>query len=701
MEKEQKKKKKKKKSHIPLRMNLMFFVVFLLFALLILRLGVVQIVHGEDAKRTLERTDDVTVSTGVPRGIIYDRNYDLVVGNQSKRAITYTPSKNPKQEEMLETAEKLAKIITMDTKKITLRDKQDFWLMINKDEGLEKVSLKEAEDLTTSEVDSLRRERITEEELNSLTEEDLQVLAIYREFSSGYALVPQIVKNEDVKIEEFATVNEHLNELPGVDTTMDWVRDYPFNSTLRSLLGNLTNGLPRESLEYYESRGYSRNDRVGRSYIELQYEDILSGQKEKVKNVTRKGSVLETEVIREGKAGNSLVLSVDMELQAAIDQIIEEEIRAAKAFPGTYLLDKAFVTVMNPKTGEVLAMSGKQYVYDEEENKYVFNDYSTGNITAAYVPGSVVKGATVLSGYMTGVISKGQTLIDTPLIINNGQSVFSSLFNQGGGSISLTDSMALIRSSNVYMYRIALMMGDGQYRRNQSLIIDKEKAFRLLRYNFNQFGLGVKTGIDLPGEQTGVKGNVATATGGNAFHFAIGQYDTNTPLQLAQYVSTIANGGYRMQPQIVKEIREPSNVNGELGHLIKGFEPKVLNRINASDDEIKHIQNAFRGVFNHPRGTGSNYFKNKPYDPAGKTGTADTYEIDKNGKSVRVWNSSLIAYAPSTNPEIAISIVIPAAYTYDQKDHRMNQKIGTRVFDAYFDLKEKRAKDAGTEEQDE
>src|SRR5699024_441797 len=106
----------------------------------------------------LERTDDVTVSTGVPRGIIYDRNYDLVVGNQSKHAITYTPSKNPKQEEMLETAEKLAKIITMDTKKVTLRDKQDFWLMINKDAGLEKVSLKEAEDLTTSEVDSLRRE---------------------------------------------------------------------------------------------------------------------------------------------------------------------------------------------------------------------------------------------------------------------------------------------------------------------------------------------------------------------------------------------------------------------------------------------------------------------------------------------------------------------------------------------------------------
>src|SRR5699024_3609955 len=174
-------------------------------------------------------------------------------------------------------------------------------------------------------------------------------------------------------------------------TTMDWVRDYPFNSTLRSLLGNLTNGLPRESLEYYESRGYSRNDRVGRSYIELQYEDVLFGQKEKVKNVTRKGSVLETEVIREGKAGNSLVLSIDMELQAAIDKIIEDEIRASKAYPGTYLLDKAFVTVMNPKTGEVLAMSGKQYVYDEEENKYVFNDYSTGNINAAYAPGPVVK----------------------------------------------------------------------------------------------------------------------------------------------------------------------------------------------------------------------------------------------------------------------------------------------------------------------
>src|SRR5690606_38958785 len=144
----------------------------------------------------------------------------------------------------------------------------------------------------------------------------------------------------------------------------------------------------------------------------------------------------------------------------------------------------------------------------------------------------------------------------------------------------LNDHTALVRSSNVYMYKIAIAIGDGQYRRGQSLIIDKEKAFREMREHFSQFGLGIRTGLDLPGEQIGFRGSVEEAHGGNVLDFAIGQYDSYTPLQLAQYVSTIANGGYRMQPHIVKEIREPSDGKEELGPLAQEVQPKVLNRIN-------------------------------------------------------------------------------------------------------------------------
>src|SRR5690606_29655643 len=369
-------------------MNMLFFVVFVLFSLLILRLGFVQIVNGEDAKRQIERTDDVTVSTSVPRGIIYDRNHTQVVSNEPQRAIMYTAPKKFDQKQTLETAEKLAQMIEKDTGSITHRDKVDFWLMKHPEEALAKVTEEELDSLESNEIYKLQRERVTDEELASLTDDELEVLAIYREMTSGYALDPQFIKNKDVTLEELAVVSEHLYMLPGVDTTMDWDRTYLYGDSLKTILGIVKPGLPAEKLDYYEARGYSRNDRVGVSYIEMQYEDVLRGQKEKTKNITRSGEVLEKELLQEGQRGKDLVLSMDMELQMEIDKIIEEELKASKEKPGTNLLDRAFVTVMDPHTGEILALSGKQYSLDEDTNEYTFKDFAAGNFTTADAPPS-------------------------------------------------------------------------------------------------------------------------------------------------------------------------------------------------------------------------------------------------------------------------------------------------------------------------
>ncbi|GIN89620.1 hypothetical protein J22TS1_06710 [Siminovitchia terrae] len=685
-------KEKKKKTHVPFRMNMLFFIVFLLFSLLILRLGVIQIVYGEDAKREVERTEDITVNKSVPRGKIYDRKHRLIVDNEPRKAITYTIPNQFDQKETLKTAKALAKLINKDTDKITERDKIDYWLMTHPDEAAKKVSKAELEKYKdkTNELYKLQLERVTKEEIASLTQEDLEVLAIYREFTGGYALTQQIVKNEDVSTEEYAKVSERLAELPGVDTTTDWERKYAYEDTLRSILGNVSNGLPSEKTDYYMSRGYSRNDRVGKSYIELQYEDVLRGQKEKVKNITRSGTVIESKVLHEGQRGKDLVLTVDMELQHEVDKIVEEELRKTKMRGGTGLLDRAFVTLMDPHTGEILAMSGKQYAYDEDEGRYKFSDFAAGNFTTSYVVGSSVKGASVLTGYMTGVITLGNnTLLDEPLLIKGSPSK-SSHFNRGG-YVYLNDQTALVRSSNVYMFKLAIAIGDGQYRRNQSLIIDKEKAFREMREHFSQFGLGIRTGIDLPGEQIGFRGSVEEAHGGNVLDFAIGQYDSYTPLQLVQYVSTIANGGYRMQPHIVKEIRDPGEDKEEMGSLAQEVQPKVLNRINAEDAWIQRVQGGFWGVFHEANGTGK-AFASEPYSPAGKTGTAETVD-----RGTGVWNLSLVAYAPYENPEVAMSIVVPSAYVKGGSPNNINSDIGKRVLKAYFDLKNKKDDTASEE----
>jgi penicillin-binding protein A len=682
--------KKRKKPHVTFRLNILFFVIFLLFSVLILRLGLVQIVYGEDFKREIERTEDITVNNPVPRGKMFDRNGKIIVDNTPLNAITYTKFQDTSQEEMLETAERLAKLIDKDISKIRERDKKDYWLLKNSEKAKEKITEKEwalydQDELDDKEIYNLQLKRIDEKDLDSLTAQDLETLAIFREFNSGYALTQQIVKNKNVTPEEFAVVSENLEELPGVDTTTDWERYYAFGNTLKTVLGNVTTsdeGLPKDKLEEYLARDYNRNDRVGKSYIELQYEDVLHGQKGKVKNVTDKaGKILSTEVVSEGQRGKDLVLTIDMNLQLEIEKIIEEELWNAKQNSKSALLDRAFVVLMDPHTGEILTMAGKQIAKNSETNKQEMRDFALGNITTSYEVGSVVKGATILTGYNTGAIKPGSTHYDSPLLIK-GTEPKSSWKNFG----NINDLRALQVSSNVYMWKTVIEIANGTYSPNKSLPVDLS-AFDTVRQSFSQFGLGTKTGIDLPNESTGYIGPVRQS--GLLLDLVIGQYDTYTVMQLAQYISTIANGGYRVQPHIVKEIREPVLENNELGPVFKEIEPTILNRIDGKDEWIDRVQEGFRMVMQVGDGTGVSTFKGSEYNPAGKTGTAQAFydgpERKKFTESPKVMNLSLISYAPFENPEVAMAVLVPWAYQGNSGPGTANI-IGKRVMDTYFNL---------------
>ncbi|MGM0887880.1 MAG: peptidoglycan D,D-transpeptidase FtsI family protein [Bacillota bacterium] len=693
-------KKKKKKTHVPFRLNILFFLVFVLFSALILRLGVVQIVYGDDYRREIERTEEVTVNNSVPRGKMYDRNLKLMVDNQPLDAITYTRKQGTKQTEMVETAEKLAKLIEKETDKVTERDKKDFWILKNPKLAEKKITDKERKKVEEGEMEEsdlykLQLDRITEEE-TKLSEKDLEVLAIYREFASGYALTPQIVKNKKVTKEEFAKVSENLDSLPGVDISTDWDRFYTYNKTLKSVLGKVSSseeGLPSESLDYYLARDYSRNDRVGKSYIEAQYEDILQGQKAKVRNVTDKsGNVVDSEVITEGSRGKDLILTVDMDLQLATEEIIEKQLIAKKKMGNTKFLDRAFVVMMDPDTGEVLTMAGKKYEKDPETGKSSIEDFALGNITTSYTMGSAVKGATVLTGYQQGAIQPGTYFYDTKLRIK-GTPPKGSYSDFG----NINDLNALKVSSNVYMFRTAINIAGAHYVPNEPLNISSG-AFSIMRNSFAQFGLGVRTGIDLPNEMSGFKGSEVSP--GKLLDLAIGQYDTYTPMQLVQYVSAIANGGNRMKPHMVKEIRDPVDNNEELGPVAEDVSPTVLNRLDMKEEWVERVQSGFEKVAMEQGGTAYTYFGKKSYTVAAKTGTAEAFYDGPNrmnySKPQETMNITLVGYAPAKNPEVAFAVVVPWAYQ-GHTGHSMSKEIGEEIMDTYFELKKERAKKENTE----
>jgi cell division protein FtsI/penicillin-binding protein 2 len=149
---------------------------------------------------------------------------------------------------------------------------------------------------------------------------------------------------------------------------------------------------------------------------------------------------------------------------------------------------------------------------------------------------------------------------------------------------------------------------------------------------------------------------------------------------------------------MVKEIREPVMENNELGPIIEEIQPKVLNRLDMKESWIKRVQEGFRMVMQVGDGTAVSHFKNKPYNPAGKTGTAQAfyYGSDKSKYGTEVMNLSLVSFAPADNPEVAMAVVVPWAYQ-GNSGPSLNNLIGKRVLDAYFDLKkERQAKEKGS-----
>ena len=677
-------KKKKKKSHIPFRLNLLFLIVFFSFIALISRLAYIQLVKGDEFVALVQRTETTTAKKSVPRGSIYDSQGRILVGNKPKLAINYTRPADVKASTMLETAKKLTTLISVDASELKERDLKDYWVATNPDKVDSLLTAEEKkriakENLSTSKTYEMQLEHIPADELN-YSDAEKQVIAIFTKMNSAYALSTVTLKNEGVTEQEVAKISERLGELRGVDVDSDWDREYPMGDMLKTILGTVSSektGLPSDKVKSLLAQGYSLNDRVGTSYLEEQYETVLSGTKTVVKSQTNtKGEVVNTTETYPGKGGSNLVLTIDTEFQKKIEEIAKKSVEEMTD-PAA---DRVYIVVMNPKNGDILGITGKKKKFDENFHSTGVEDDALGAINNSFGMGSVVKPATVLSGYMDGAITlEDNTIVDEPIEFEAAKPK-SSWFNRNG-KMELTDLDALERSSNVYMIKLAMKMG-GQttYEKGGRLNINLS-LFDKLREYYAQFGLGVRTGIDLPNEGKGYNGGTADAF--SALDFAFGQFDLYTPLQLAQYMSTIANGGTRIAPRLVKEIHETSP-SGGIGNLEDVVPTKIMNSIPVSKEILDHIKEGLYRVTHGENGTSATTFRTYSPQVAGKTGTTEAFYSGPNPAYTNeaVENSTFISYAPYDNPEIVVAVVAP--YFKDGYPSDYAAKVAKQVYDAYF-----------------
>lgn len=681
------KKRKQDNKYLPdiieKRYILVSIVTLVLFSIIGVRLFNLTIVDNDKYIEKLAYSTEKTVeSTSTPRGRIYDRNNRLLVDNEAVRTIYYKKPSKITTEEEIELAYTISQNINIDYSKVTTDILKEFWYLKNKDEGLKKITAEEWDQnkkrkLTSDDIVNLIYERITEEELSAFTELDKSSAYVYYLMNKGYSYSEKIIKNKDVTEEEYAYISENVDTLKGFNTKLDWERVYLYGDTFKSILGSVssnTQGIPKELATYYLNNGYSLDDRVGISYLEYQYENYLKGTKAKYKVTNNNNYVL----IDAGSRGNDIVLTIDIELQKNLEEVLSREVLNAKNEPNTEYYNRSFAVIADPNTGEILAMSGKQ-VREKDGQRYVV-DYTPGVVTLPVTPGSVVKGASMLVGYKYSAIDIGTVVKDECIKIKDTKEK-CSWRNLG----YVDDISALKFSSNIYQYNIAIKVGNGEYKYNEALNLDKD-AFRKYKEMYASFGLGIKTGIDLPVESLGYSGT--STLPGHLLDYSIGQYDTYTPIQLSQYINTLANGGTRYQPYLLKKVYAPSLTGETFGKVIYESEKKELGKVDVEQKYIDRVKEGFKEVVSSGLGVG--YMGNYTYS-GGKTGTSQSF-IDTNDDGLvdtETISTSFVGYSPADNPKMSIVVVSPDishnnnTYTYQSM---ITKRISASIVNKFYEL---------------
>ena len=666
---QRKKSKKTAQSVIPSRLNFLLWVVALLLLALVARLFYLQVLNGSSFKAEVKSSDTTVQTNNVQRGMIYDSSGKVLVGNQVHQAITYTKGADVTSVDLHNIANRLGNYVNVGTKtKLTQRQAEDYYLADS--DNLKAIVKKlhlSSQVTSNGQYNKALAYLNKHPEVYKLTKLQQNKARIYAAMSGAYSLSTTYIKSTGVTAKELAEVGEHLSEMPGVKIGKAWTRNYPQGKDIQTLTGTLSSGLPSDELNSMLAQGYSRNDDVGQSYLEKLYQSTLAGSKSQTE-VMSTGHTTKEKVKYAGKKGDNLVLTINSKFQKQVQSILEKNYSSA----GIAYSTGVYAVVMNPNTGEIYAMAG----IDRDPTTGKQTTDEIGAINHPITMGSVVKGAMIMGGFMSGVITpSNNTLTDMPIKLA-GTSAKTSWFNKtGSANIALNAATALEVSSNSYMMQLAMKEGGMKYVSGGAIDLDPS-IFTKLRYYFKMFGLGVKTGIDLPGESSGYEGPSKQSNIGSALDLSYGNYDGYTTIQLAQYMSTIANGGYRMRPYIVKQVRG-TNKDGSLGAIEYTTKPEVLGTIPATAAEWKIVK---EGLYDVVHGS-STYITGKKLASdtpsiSGKTGTAETFY--KNNSTVTL---SFAGYAPSDNPQVVVALAIPGA---SNSDGGANLTMASQIFKAFW-----------------
>ena len=642
------------KRRFSFRLNFFFFSSFIIFSIIIIRLAVLQFVEGPE----LAQQESGSVTKNIPllpvRGSILDSTGEVKLAYSEPIQSLYITlyknyskptdgSVNPNHEEALEMAERLAEVF-------------------------EKYKDPEAETLTAADIEKAM-------DLN------------YRQ-THGYT--PRLIKS-NLSEKEIAYFLQHKKEFPGVSVIEETVRKYDEDTVAVQAIGYLKTFKTSKTLEKYKQVDetnkdqtdpglvYSELEKVGVDGLEMQYQDELRGKAGYSQipinplNLPEEGTVIQAP-----EKGKDIVSTINKEIQVETEQAIMDQLDWLHRNPVSGKLHlnatRGYAVAMEVDTGNIVAMASMPDYdpndeWDYDKIKYIYRngttesyppDDSRRRMESTVLLGSTIKPLSVLIGLKEGLFTSNTAYQDIGYAtigrenkrISNSQSHVYGL---------LYPDTAIKHSSNAFMVD---MIGKRLYQKYKS---EPDQGLDVWDKYMKEFGLGVETGVDLPRE---FKGQIEylqedqTALTGLAYA-SFGQQGKYTTMQLAQYTTMLANKGKRLEPHLIKEIRDSE------GNVVKKIEPKILNEVDFADEYWNTVH----------RGMSTNVdmaFSGFPYDFARKTGTSQQ-DIYYNGTRNRIDNGVFIAFAPRKNPKLAVAVVIPEGGFGSSSA----APIARKIFDAY------------------
>ncbi len=586
------------------RLDVLTLIVILIITALVSRLIWLQIFHGSEFKQQAENNRIKLLPITAPRGTFYDRNGIPLVNNRPGFSISLVPINGPISDDVIT---RLAAILDMKSEDIKKKIKQQ--------------------------------------------ESPLQ---------------PTTIKT-DVGPEIITKIEERKEDLPGVVLEVQAVRSY-----ISKELGAHTFGYVGEisdsELEKGKLNGYRPGDILGKIGLEKVWDKEIRGTDGGAQiEVNVAGKPIQMLGIKQPLAGNDLILTIDAKIQKAAEKAMDDRLKYLQDKLGNPEAKAAAAVVMNPQTGEILAIVSRP-TFDPNKfnggistkdwkaiNDNPNNPMQNRSIHAEYPPGSAFKIVTGAAALETGKITPEEKYLDTGrhwLIPSKGNAHNAAL-----GWIDFR--VALAKSDNVYFYELGNRLG-----------IDKLEEWA------RKFGLGAPTGINLPNEDEGLVANQRYKKKvydedwylSETFDASIGQgFQLATPIQMATLISIVANGGHRFRPYLVSKMVSPS------GELLKAFGPEELGTIPISPQNLDAIRVGLRDVVT-PAGTAGYIFEGFPIPIAGKTSTAENPHGDDHG-----W---FVVYGPYDNPTIAIAVVVEqGGYGSDSA-----APIARKIMEAAFNL---------------